>query len=103
VLRTDTVTVAQRTAGPAATPPARTGPGAPQTFVGSGPKTLGTITIGHAAALRWTSATGRFRLLFDGGATAVNSSGRAGELFAPSGTYRDVQVLAPGRWTVQVG
>jgi len=77
-------------------------PGPPQHFQGTGPTTLGDITIKGTATLRWTNSTGRFRILFDGNAAGVDSTAAAGSTTAPAQTYHQVKVDTPGHWTINI-
>jgi hypothetical protein len=76
---------------------------AKQQFAGDGPRNLGNITVASPATLRWTSSGKRFRLLFDGGAQAVDTASHAGQTFVPAGTYSQVSVQADGNWTIRIG
>lgn len=86
---------------PAAAPKPQ--PARAQVFSGTGPTSLGTVTIPAATMLRWTNSRGRFRVIFDGVAVGVNSTARAGRTSAPARTYREVRVDTPGSWTIRIG
>ncbi len=77
-------------------------PGPSQHFAGTGPTTLGDITIKGTATLRWTNSQGRMRILFDGNAVGVDSPANAGQTVAPAQTYHQVKVDSPGRWTINI-
>ncbi len=93
-------------APPVPAPPAAQNNGgrvAKQRFAGDGARNLGTITVASPATLRWTSSGKRFRLLFDGGAQAVDTASHAGQTFVPAGTYSQVTVQSDGNWTIRIG
>jgi hypothetical protein len=76
----------------------------PQQFSGTGPRVLGTITVGQRGGrLRWTNSAGRFRLLFNGAGVAVDSTAHSGQIAAPPLTYQQVTVSTQGRWIIQIG
>jgi hypothetical protein len=80
-----------------------TAKGPAQTFSGTGSRTLGSITVRRVGAtLRWINSDGQFRLLFNNGGVAVNSSEASGEIGVPTGTYSQVKVQSPGRWTIRI-
>jgi hypothetical protein len=89
---------------PAGSSPVAPGPppGPPQHFAGTGPTTLGDITVRGTSTLRWTNTRGRIRVLFDGNAVGVDSTARAGQTPAPPQTYHDVKVDTPGHWTIRI-
>jgi len=74
-----------------------------QQFAGNGSRTLGNIRVGSPATPRWTNSGTRFRLLFDGGAQAIDATSHAGQTFVPAGTYSQVTVQADGNWTIRIG
>jgi hypothetical protein len=80
------------------------GPSGTQRFAGTGNKLLGTITVSQPnATLHWTNSAGRFRLLFDGGAVAVDSTASSGRTGTLPLTYSQVKVITPGRWSLRIG
>jgi hypothetical protein len=82
-------------------PDTATGPA--QTFSGTGSRTLGSINVRRpGATLSWTNSDGQFRLLFNNGGVAVNSSQASGQIGVPTGTYSQVKVQSPGRWTIRI-
>jgi hypothetical protein len=70
---------------------------------GRGSTSLGTINLAAGTMIRWTNTSGHFLLLFDGGGVGVSSAAEQGELLAPAGVYRDVQIESVGRWTLRLG
>ncbi len=82
-----------------------------RTFSGSGGNStmrLGTIVVTADSELRWTHredpAGGGFFIVQDEGAgLEVNSGGRRGTRALAPGTYRNVEVVASGPWTMIVG
>jgi hypothetical protein len=85
----------------AGTPPAAAG--ATRLITGRGSTALGTVRLQAPAMIRWTNTSGRFVILFNGGGVGVDSTARSGELFAPAGVYRDVEITSVGSWTLRVG
>lgn len=97
-------TVPTTPAPPASVPskPDAAGGGA-RSFSGTGPRSLGSITVRRPdATLSWTNSDGQFRLLFNNGGVAVSSSETSGEIGVPTGTYSQVKVQSPGRWTIRI-
>ena len=70
---------------------------------GRGSTSLGTVNLGAGTVIRWTNTSGHFLILFDGSGVGVDSTAKQGELLAPAGLYRDIQVESVGRWTLRVG
>jgi hypothetical protein len=80
------------------------GPSGTQRFAGTGNRLLGTITVSQPnATLRWSNSAGRFRLLFDAGAVAVDSTAHSGQTAAPPLIYSQVTVITQGRWSLRIG
>ncbi len=83
----------------------------PRSFSGPGrnsTKDLGTIKVSTDSELRWSHrgdpARGGFFIVQDVRAGLdVNSDGRQGARVVPPGTYREVQVIASGPWTMTIG
>ena len=87
---------------PADPPRSFSGPG------GNSTKGLGTIKVSTESELRWRHrgdpARGGFFIVQDVRAGLdVNSDGRQGARVVPPGTYREVQVIASGPWTMTIG
>lgn len=89
---------------PAGSSPVVPGPprGPPQHFAGTGPTTLGDITVTGTATLSWTTNRGPMRILFDGSAVGVDSTASAGRMVVPPQTYRQVKVDTHGHWTIKI-
>jgi len=80
------------------------GPSRTQRFAGTGNRLLGTITVSQPnATLHWSNSPGRFRLLFNAGAVAVDSTAHSGQTAAPPLIYSQVTVITPGRWSLRIG
>jgi hypothetical protein len=80
------------------------GPSETQRFAGNGNRLLGTITVSQPnETLYWSNSAGRFRLLFNAGAVAVDSTAHSGQTAAPPLVYSQVTVITPGRWSLRIG
>ncbi len=85
-------------------------PQPPRSFSGPGGNSttgVGTIEVTADSELRWTHrddpATGAFFIVQDaGGGLDVNSSGRQGARPVRPGTYREVEVITSGPWTMVI-
>ena len=79
----------------------------PVQWSGNGTRSLGTITVPHDSTLRWTVSGGAILIGSDigpGGASLnVGSQSPSGESAVQSGTYRNVQVISTGDWTLSIG
>lgn len=82
----------------------------PRSFSGAGGNSttgVGTIKVTTDSELRWTHrddpATGGFFIVQDaGGGLDVNSSRRQGARPVRPGTYREVEVITSGPWTMVI-
>ncbi len=81
-------------------PAARAKLGRTQRFSGTGDRTLGTLKLDRNAVVRWTVSGATFELRDGAGKLKIAGTGKTGQTFAASGSYRSVKVTASGRWTL---
>jgi hypothetical protein len=84
-------------------------PGAAQStrrIAGTGPASLGDISVKRPATLQWTTQTTGGRLSFKLGdqqrPIAARIARQRGQSTVPPNTYRDVRLITRGRWTIQI-
>jgi hypothetical protein len=82
------------------------GGGGGQSYSGDGTKNLGTVTISQPSTLHWTAGGGFFGIT---GATsgyehtiAISSQASSGESAVEPGTYKEVNVLGQGGWSITI-
>jgi hypothetical protein len=98
---------AEARSGPAPAPaPAAPSPGSGdsggRSFSGNGTKNLGTITITEESVLKWTNDGLVFIVSDDDFGLSVNSDAPSGDTVLQPGTYKNVEVMAEGNWSIEI-
>jgi len=70
-------------------------------FSGTGNASLGTVNVGQAALVRWTTK-GRFELRFGPEDLPIVAPSPSGQLAVPPYRFEQVRVIARGRWTIRI-
>ena len=75
--------------------------GGTQHFSGSGPRSLGTLTVTRESTLRWTSEGESFAITTSG-SEPVRSTAHSGATTLEPGSYSNFQIHAKAPWTVTI-
>ncbi len=71
-------------------------------FQGRDSKTIGTIVVSRRSTLRWASDGPLFQLWDTAQRIRVRTQEHAGTVAVAPGTYREVSVIAFGRWLITI-
>lgn len=73
-----------------------------KSFSGNGTKNIGTITVSEESVIEWTNDGELFIAHDEGFELSINSDAASGDTVLPPGTYKNVEVMALGTWTMEI-